>query len=293
MALVNIDKLYLATINKDEIGAGNLIFDKPEYLPGVQQLQAKLKVDTGTLYEEGKLAEQNSIITSIDVTIDLGHFSNTQYAKYLGHHAATGGGVYALEDDSAPYIALLYKYTKSNGKKGWKIYYKGQLTEPDDSVKQKEGKVDYQNHSVTATFQPLKNNGLWKYTIEEDDPNCPEDIADAFFNTVMVPTVDNTVPTVTSMPIDSATGVGANSNVVFTFSKAMLDSTINSANIFLMKSDGTMIASALSMDDTKQIVTLNPDTDLAVGQYVAICTKNVKSTSNIALASNVIVNFTV
>lgn len=293
MALVNIDKLYLAIIDKDEIGAGNLVFQTPEYIPGVQQFGAKLKVDTGTLYEEGKLTEQNSIITSIDITIDLGHLSNTQYAKYLGHHVSAQGGVYANEDDAAPYIALLYEYTKSNNKKGWKIYYKGQLTEPDDSVKQKEGKVNYQNHGVTATFQPLKNNGMWKYTIEEDDPNCPDNIADTFFTNVIIPTEDKTVPTVTIVPADGATGVAANSNVVFTFSTPMSLLSMDDSTIFLMKADGTAIASALSMGDTKKILTLNPDADLEAGQYVAICTKNVKSTSNIALANNIIVNFTV
>jgi phage major tail protein, phi13 family len=293
MALVNIDKLYLAIIDKDEVGYGNLIFQTPEYIPGIQQFGAKLKVDTGILYEEGKLTEQNSVITSIDVTIDLGHLSNTQYAKYLGHTVATEGGIYASVDDAAPYVALLYEYTKSNNKKGWKIYYKGQLTEPDESVKQQEGKINYQNHSVTATFQQLNNNGMWKYTVEEDDPNCPADIANTFFTSVIVPGSDTTAPTATTVPLDGVTGVVANSGVIFTFSKPMSLLSIDDSTIFLIKADGTPVTSTLSMDDTKKIVTLKPTTDLLTGSYVAICTKNVKSVSNIALATNVVVNFTV
>ena len=188
MAKINIDKLYLATITKDELGTGNLTFGIPEYIPGIQQLNAKFKTDTAKLYEEGVLYEQDTCLTDIEISFDLGHFSNAQYAKYLGHHIATEGGVYALEDDKAPYVAMLYEYTKTGGVKGYKIFYKGQLTEPDDQTKQKEGKINYQNTTVTSTFQPLKNNGMTTYCVEEDDADCPADIATKFIASVIIPT---------------------------------------------------------------------------------------------------------
>lgn len=293
MALVNIDKLYLAIQEKDELGAGNLAYELPEYIPGIQQFGTKLKVDTGLLFEEGKQIDQDSIISSIDISLDLGHLSNAQYAKYLGHHVASGGGVYALIDDKAPYIAILIEYTKNGGKKGWKVFYKGQLTEPDDAVKQTEGKVNYQNHTVTASFQPLKNNGMWKYTVEEGDPNCPSDIATTFFNNVIIPDLDNTIPTVVTTPTDGATGVATNADIVFTFSSPMQIATINDNNIFLIKADGTPVASSLALDETGKIATLHPTAVLTAGSYIAICTKNVRSNGNVALAANTVVNFTV
>lgn len=188
MAKINIDKLYLAIITKDEIGTGNLTFATPEYVPGIQQISAKYKIDTAKLYEEGVLSEQDSTLTDIGISFDLGHFSNAQYAKYLGHHVAAEGGVYALDDDKAPNIAVLTEYTKAGGIKGYKIYYKGQLTEPDDIVKQKAGKIDYQSSTVTATFQPLKNNGMTTYCVEADDEDCPIDIATKFITAVIIPT---------------------------------------------------------------------------------------------------------
>mgnify|MGYP000875665216 CR=1 FL=1 len=294
MALVNVDKLYFAIINKDEVGIGNLLYEAPEYVPGVQQFQAKLKTDTGTLYEEGILTDQDSIISEINISFDLGHLSNAQYAKYLGHHVDATGGVYALEGDKAPYIAIMYEYTKSGtGAKGFKIYYKGQLVEPDDLVKQKEGKVDYQSHSVDATFQPLKNNGMWKYTIEEDDPLCPPNIKDTFFNSVIIPTADTAVPAITTVPINGATGVAASSAVVFTSDKAMADISVNSSNVFLFKADGTPVDCNLSINEDKKIITMKPKADLATGNYTAVMTKNVKGASGIPIASNIVVNFTV
>lgn len=293
MALVNIDKLYFAKMLKDEIGKGNLIFDIPEYIPGIQQFGAKIKTNTGKLYEEGILTDQDTTLEDIELSFDLGHIDNITYAKYLGHHVAAAGGVYALEDDKAPYIAVLIEYTKNGGIKGYKVYYKGQLTEPDDAIKQKEGKIDYQNHSVSSTFQPLKNNGMWKYTVEENDPNCPDNIGSLFFANVIIPTEDTASPKVTSVPADGATGVAATVDIVLTSDKAMAAGTINTDNILLMKSDGTMVASTLSIDDTKKIVTLKPNTDLAAGSYICICNKNVKSVGNVPMESNLVVNFSV
>lgn len=190
MSLINIKRLFLAVLTKDikGTGTGNLTFATPEYIPGIQKIDVKLKTDTAKNFEEGVLTDQDTTLTDIEIDFDLGHLSNAQYAKYLGHTVATEGGVFSKDGDVAPYIAILIEYEKNEGILGYKVLYKGRLTEPDFSVKQKEGKIDYQNHTVTATFQPLNNNGLWQYCVEQDDPDCPENISTAFFESVIIPT---------------------------------------------------------------------------------------------------------
>jgi phi13 family phage major tail protein len=188
MARINIDRLFLAIITKDEAGSGGLVFEKPEYIPGIREFNAKIKASTEKLYAEGKVWDQDTSLEDIEIDFDLADFTNAQQAKYLGHHIAAEGGVYSLDDDIAPYIAVLYEATKSGGKKAYRVYYKGKLQEPDDSVKQKEGKTDFQTNKVTATFQPLKSNGMWRYAIDEDDPDAPDNLENAFFNKVIVPT---------------------------------------------------------------------------------------------------------
>lgn len=188
MATVNIKRLFLALVTKDEVGAANVTFSTPEYIPGVQSFDAKTKSNTAENYEEGKLTDQDTVLQSVGITINLGHLSNAQYAKYFGKHIATEGGVYSLGDDVAPYVAVLYEYERSDHKLGYKVYYKGLFEELDDSVKQREGKTTYQNIVANASFQPLRNNGMTKYTVEEGDPDCPEDITTKFFATVIIPT---------------------------------------------------------------------------------------------------------
>lgn len=291
MAKVNIDKLYLATVTQDD--ALGLVFATPEYIPGIRQIDVKPKTNQDKLYAEGSIWDQENTLEEIAMDLDLAELSNAQYAKYLGHQVAAAGGVYASKTDQAPYVAVLFEATKSNGKKAYRVYYKGKLTEPDENAKGKEGKTDYQTHKVSATFQHLKNNGLGFYKVDEDDANCPAGIATTFFASVIVATADITVPVVTSVPLDAATGVAAGANVVFTSSVALQPSTITDGNVFLMKADGTLIAAALSIDATNKIITLNPTVDLVAGAYIAVCTHAVTSAAGIPLSANVIVNFTV
>ncbi|MFZ3132886.1 MAG: major tail protein [Desulfosporosinus sp.] len=291
MSKVNINKLYLALLTQDDLSG--LVFAAPEYIPGVRQIDAKAKTSTDKLYAEGVVWEQGTSVEETIIDMDLADLSNARYAKYLGHNVATEGGAYTKESDAAPYLAVLFEAEKGNGKKAYRAYYKGMLMEPDESVKGKEGKKDYQTHKVQATFQTLINNGMGVYKVDEDDPNCPVDIATTFFASVIVPTADTTVPTVTSVPIDTAFGVAVGANVVFTFSIAIQPATITSSNVFLMKTDGTLIAAALSVDATNKIVTLNPNASLDAGTYIAVCNSAVKSVAGIPLAANTIVNFTV
>lgn len=105
---------------------------------------------------------------------------------------------------------------------------------------------------------------------------------------------DITPPTVTVVPADNATGVTVGSNVVFTFSEAIMPSTVNSSNFMLVKaSDGSLVASTLALGINNTVVTLDPSVDLiAATAYMAIVTSNVKDVTGNSLANNTVINFT-
>lgn len=291
MALVGLEKLYYALITSDT--SSELAFNTPVYLAGVKELGISPKQNTEKLFAENKLWDQDTVLEEVEVTINIADLTNTQLVALLGHTLASEGGAYAKSSDEAPYVALLYKANKSNGESRYGVLYKGKFTLPEDSAKGQEGKVEYQTPSIKATFQPLQNNSMWKYQVDTDDPNCPVDIDTTWFTAVTVPGSDTVAPTVTTVPLDGAVGVAVDADVVFTFSKAILASTMTAGNIFLMKADGTAVAASLSLGTNNTVVTLNPTEDLTAGDYVAVCTTNVKSTAGVPLAANCIVNFTV
>jgi hypothetical protein len=95
-------------------------------------------------------------------------------------------------------------------------------------------------------------------------------------------------------PLDGATGVTLSSNVVWTFDKAINDSDVNSDNFYVIDSTtGIEVAGALSLDETKKIVTFNPTSDLTTAKgYIATVTKGVKAIDSSTLVNKYIVNFT-
>ncbi len=186
MAIIGLEKLYYAKITKDD--NTGLTFDSPTYLAGVKEIKISPKVSTEKLYAENKLWEQATTLDDIEVSINIADLTNAELADLLGHTIATEGGIYAKDSDEAPYIALLYKANKSNGKARYGVIYKGKMELPDDSAKGKEGKTDFQTPEMKATFQPLQNNGMWKYQVDSDDASCPVTIDTDFFASVIIPT---------------------------------------------------------------------------------------------------------
>lgn len=281
-----------------------MTFEKPEYFPNVQELDIKPKVNTDKAYAENRLIDQASLFDSADVTADFYDFTPQQRSKYLGQTLEEDGGSTSSMGDNAPFTAILYK-APLTGNKGnrYGVIYKGQWTVPDDSMKGLQGKPDLgQVPKLTGTWQPTNYcyNVLNPFTniMEEKHPwehhiDTTENLDDAWFGSVYIPHADNSPLTATTAPADAATGVAASSDIVFTFNKKLLATSVNSNSIFLMKEDGTAVAATVSLDDTGKIVTLHPAASLATGSYIAMATKDVISTTGVALASNIAVNFTV
>ena len=186
MAITGVEKLFYSKITKDD--NTGLTFGTPIYLAGVKEIKIAPKVSTEKLYAENKLWDQSTTLEDVEVTVNIADLTNMQSADLLGQTIATEGGSFASSKDEAPYIALLYKANKSNGQARYGVLYKGKMSLPDDSAKGKEGKTDFQTPEMKSTFQPLQNNGMWKYSVDSDDANCPSDIDTTFFTSVIIPT---------------------------------------------------------------------------------------------------------
>ncbi|MCR8635747.1 Ig-like domain-containing protein [Paenibacillus radicis (ex Xue et al. 2023)] len=105
---------------------------------------------------------------------------------------------------------------------------------------------------------------------------------------------DNTPPTVTTNPIDAATGFSVSGNFVWTFNEPIRSSSLDTANFMVMKaSDGTIVPGTLTINAGKTVVTFDPTANLtAATAYIAVCTTGVKDMAGNALAANNITNFT-
>lgn len=297
--VTGIEKLYWAKLLTDSVSA--IKYLTPVYLPGVKEFDMKPKANTEKQYAENKLWDQASALDSVDVDITLASIENDKRALMLGQSIAAEGGVYAAQEDEAPYGALLYKATIRGGGYRYGVLYKGAFTLPDDSIKGQEGKPQFIEPKMSATFQPTvyqvagqegKKKSPWEWHVDTTDPNCPADIGDTWFTAVHFPTVDKSAPTAVTSPEDGATGVAAESSVVWTFDKAIDGLSVTPEN-FMLLSGGSAVEGTLSADDTGKVVTFTPHAALPSGTYTAVCTANVKSASGIPLKDSKITSFTV
>lgn len=186
MAIVGVEKLYYALLTGDDETA--LTYETPVYLPGVKEISVNPALTTEKLYAENKLWEQESALDEIAVGINLADLSNAENSILLGQTVASEGGVFANEGDDPPYVALLYRATKSNKQARYQVLYKGKFSLPEEGAKTKEGRTEFQTPQMTGVFQPTINDGNWKYQVDTDDPDCPVDVDTSFFASVIIPT---------------------------------------------------------------------------------------------------------
>jgi hypothetical protein len=108
-------------------------------------------------------------------------------------------------------------------------------------------------------------------------------------------TVDTSAPTVLSTtPVAGATGVSIGTTVTVTFSEAMDSTTINTTNLKLVVTAGSVaVVGTVSYNAGTHVATFTPSAPLLPStNYTATVTTGVKDSAGNALASNFGFSFT-
>lgn len=184
LPIVSIEKLYAARLKTETDSTAT--YDTPRYLEGVKELGIKPKQDSAPYFHEGRKILEELSLSDIDITLNITDLSDEDEAYVLGHKLATEGGVIRNANDIPPEVAFLVKANKAKNVDRYLVLYAGTVQEPDDDMKGKEGKANFQSKKLSASFRPLKN-GLWSYKVDSDSEGATEVIA-KFFNQVVIPT---------------------------------------------------------------------------------------------------------
>jgi phi13 family phage major tail protein len=267
-------------------------YETPVTIPGLMEVKLEMKVEESKLSGDGKTRVIVNTEGDINIESTLNKFPLKDQAALLGRtYDATKGTLLKKEGDIAPYVATGFEIENEDGTSAFTWLYKGKFAQPSESFKQKEeGKVTFATPTLKGTFI-ADADGYKGIVMDESEGTDPPA---NFLGSVYKPIIDLTAPTVTSVPIDGATGVLGTANLVLTFNKAILAETATSANIFVMKADGTAVPATLSINDPHTIVTIDPIATMTAGDYILIATTGVKSAAaGVNMAERYIVNFTV
>ncbi|OPX47900.1 major tail protein [Clostridium thermobutyricum] len=181
LPVVNISKLYAAHLKTETLE--KIDFDTPRYLEGVKQLGIKPKQNSDDYYHEGRKVLTEQTLEDITVTINITDLTDEDECYLMGHKLAKTGGFIRNGNDIAPTVAFLYEADKAQGVKQYGILYAGTCGLGDETIKDQEGKTNYQSKQIQASFRPLIN-GKWQYKVSSDSPNVTQEFLKNFFNQV-------------------------------------------------------------------------------------------------------------
>lgn len=89
-------------------------------------------------------------------------------------------------------------------------------------------------------------------------------------------------PYVQSMSPGPGTAVSSNGNLILAFNDAMDSTTINDTNIVLLNiSSSAVVPAVVTLDSSNKVVTINPSSDLASGEYSLLVKGGVKNVSGV------------
>lgn len=287
---VGLKNLYYALLLTDSSGV-QTTYGTPAIIAPVINAKIKPKSSSTVLYADDGADETATAVGETSLELETKNIPIAIQAILLGH-TSSGGVMTRKTTDTAPYVAIGFESVKSNGTKRYVWLFKGKFEVPEDDFQTKEDKVNFQTAKIMGTFVKRAYDDAYQKIADEEDANYVSSVGTNWY-TAVEGTADTTAPTVTTVPLDAATGVAVTSTMVWTFNEAIQASTMTAANFFVMQADGTAVAGALSINAGHTVVTFTPTANLAgTTGFIAVATQNVTDLAGNALAATSVTNFT-
>lgn len=268
---------------------GSINYGPVKALPGATDISLDANGDMTKFYADDMLYYSASNNQGYDCKLTLANITEDFSIDILGEEKDTDDLVITEKATSkGSYFALMFEFD-GDVKATRHVMYYCSASRPSIKSSTKSDKNDPNTSELdlTASARPGDYKVKTKTTT-----TTPANIYNGWYDSVYDKA---TTPLAVSVsPLDGATGVTLSSNVVWTFDKAINESDVNSDNFYVIDSTtGTEVAGALSLDETKKIVTFNPNADLTTAKgYIATVTKGVKAIDSSTLVNKYIVNFT-
>lgn len=286
---ISVENLYYAPELTD-VSGGSSTYGTPKPVGKSVKISVEPDIANASFYGDSSLQEYATQFVSAKVSLETEVLPLSVVADILGHQLDGTGGMIYSKNDYAPYIALMYRRKKANGHYRYIKLFKCKFADGKEDGETVSNSLKMQDDTLDGVCFARYSDGQWRVTKDQDESGYT-DVSTAWFQSV------NGTPTpltVTSTPVDGATGVSASAPISLVFSTNLNASTVNGDNITLIKSaDGTAVSKTVAYNDTNKTVTVTPSSSLsATTAYILTVNKYVKDTANNTLANEFIINFT-
>jgi phi13 family phage major tail protein len=263
---IGLDSLYVAEVTADSASAYTA--GTPAYLAPAAEASQEPATNAATQYADDQPYDAMSFEGETAINLTVTGIPPQMFATLLGRVFDTvSGRVFDNPSATPPYFALSFRSLKSNGSYRYYQYLKGRFSAPTEETATKGDSPDPKTTKLTYTAIPTV------YEFDLGDINAPvkrvfgdEDTdnfsATGWFSQVQTPSIaaPSSLALSSSDPTDGASGVAVSKTITLTFNNALPDGEI--AHVVVSKADGTLVACTNSLDTTKKIMTVNPDSNL-------------------------------
>lgn len=192
---IGCDNLHYATMTTEDTATTAPVYATPTAAPGVMHVNINPNATLATAFYDDGPGESAATLGTIEVEVQKNYLSAQNKADMLGHTIDTNGGVAFADSDVAPNLALGFRTLKSNGNYRYVWLYKGRFTDPEDNNETKADTINFQADVIQGQFvklsYPVTLGGVpkrvWKYEIDEDNPDAKEEVIAEWFNEVIMP----------------------------------------------------------------------------------------------------------
>ncbi len=267
-SIVGLDEVHVALVTQDD--ADEYVADTPEDFAPAMEASAEPTTSQETQYADDSPFDVMTAEAETKITLSTTNIPVSVLAKYLGKvfDVASGRMFDTGSGATPPDAALSFRSQKSNGKYRYYQYLKGKFGVPKDEAATVKDKKEAKPSQIIFTAV----NTLHKFDVgsgvlksvkrimgDEDTLNFD---GSHWFDQVQTPVVST--PAVlslsSSIPVDDALDVSKANDLTLTYNNALIDDVVN--HITLLDDNSAPVATAITLSDTKKVITINPDDSL-------------------------------
>lgn len=156
---INVKNLYMAKATKQE--DGQVVFDKPEHIIGMEKISRKTQMASGKLHGDGKIRKNGIKKSGYELSLSLNNLPS-EWRNYLEGTTFTDGGVeYATSKDIPNYFAIGWEVEKTGGFSEFVWFPFCQAQPIEQETQQTEDNINYSTDSITILA--LENDFIGRY----------------------------------------------------------------------------------------------------------------------------------
>ena len=180
MNTIGLDMFHYAKITKDD--TTGVTYETPVSVPGLRKFNITVNGSNSTLFADNGPWETAASLGKIATAIEMAELGLEHQAALLGH-TVTKGVLEKKATDEAPYVAIMCRATKGNGKHAYIKILKTRFTEPSTEVDTKEENVAFKTPTINGEAVQRKYDKGWMRVADEDATGY-EDVSTSWFASV-------------------------------------------------------------------------------------------------------------